>query len=200
MQTITSELTAWHAWTTAYRRKEAPLPDLPAREDEPSTVVMLVGLIVRCPVIALGWLARKARMHSLRQACARIRVRLDWTVLCRAGCSLNDAFTECGLAVLETGNVSVAIECLERSWRVHPCPHDISFGLSARLWIALAGIPEAEAARNQYERMARSFAPHFGIPLKRESLSSMARTIYRTIREVKAEHRHAADAQRDARG
>ena len=29
MQTITSELNAWHAWTAAYHRKEEALPELP---------------------------------------------------------------------------------------------------------------------------------------------------------------------------
>jgi hypothetical protein len=199
VQTIASELTAWHAWTAAHRRREAPLPELPPQEDEPSTAAMLIGLIVRCPVIGLGWLAGKARMHSLRQACARLRVRLDWMVLCRAGCSLNEAFTELGLALLQGGDVASAVECLRRSWHVHPCPHNMSFSLSARLWIALAGIPGAEGARGEYATVAGWFAPDFGIPRKKARLSEVARMIYRSIREAKAEHHHAADAHKDAR-
>jgi len=95
--------------------------------------------------------------------------------------------------------VSNAIECLRRSWHVHPCPHDTSFGLSLGLWIALAGIPEAEPARAEYEDMARLFAPHFGMPRERESLPSIARTIYRAIREDRAEHHHQRTRKRTQR-
>jgi len=199
MQTINSELTAWHAWAAAYHRNESPLPELPPQEDEPSTAAMLFGLIVRGPVIGLGWLARKVRIQSVRQACAQLRVRLDWMVLCRAGCSLNEALTELGLALLQAGDVPRAVECLRRSWHVHPCPHDTSFGLSPRLWIALAGIPEAETTRVEYEQVARRFAPHFGIPQRKLSLSEIARTTVALIRG-NAEHRHPADTHKDARG
>ena len=198
MQTITSELTAWHAWAAAYQHKDALLPELPPQEDEPSTVAMLLGLIVRWPLIGLGWLARNAGVQSVRQACAQLRVRLDWMVLCRAACSLNEAFTELGLALLQAGDVPSAIECLRRSWHVHPCPHNTSFGLSPGLWIGLAGIQDAEATRAEYEHVARRFAAHFGIPQRQLSLSEIARTTYRLMRG-NAEHRHPADAHKDAR-
>ncbi len=195
IETIASELTAWHAWTAAYYRKQTPLPELPPQEDKPSTAIVLFGIVVRCPLLAVGWLARKAGMPRLRQWCARMRVRLDWMVLCRAGCSLNQAFTELGLAVLETGDVPTAIECLQRSWQVHPCPHSTSFGLSPRLWVALAGIPGAEPDRIQYEKMARSFAHHSGVLRKRATLSEVVRTLYRALIRGQAEHQDGVGAR-----
>jgi hypothetical protein len=162
--TITSELTAWHRWMIAYRRDEKPLPVLPTHEDEPSTVTLLSGIIVRCPLLALGWLARKGGLPFVRQWAAATRVRLDWMAGCPASCSMNRAFTELGLAMVEAGNVEAAVECLDASWRVHPCPHNTSLGLSPRLWTAIAAIPNAEKGRGQYEEVARRFAAGFGVP------------------------------------
>jgi hypothetical protein len=175
------------------------LPELPRQEDEPPTAAVLFEVVVRCPLVALGWTARKMRIARLRQWCARMRIRLDRMVLCRAGCSFNQAITELGLAVLETGAVPGAIECLRRSWHVHPCPHNVSSGLSPNLWIALAGISEAEPIRMEYEKMARLFAPHFGRPRTPASLSDMGRAMYRALRDRNAEHRRAVDRAKERR-
>src|SRR6185369_13228264 len=100
LNTIAGELTAYQAWAEAWYRKTFPRPELPKSADEPSTATILAGVAVRSPLMALGWFARKLHFSRLRQWCALTQVRLDWMVLCRAGCSLNDAFTELGLAGL----------------------------------------------------------------------------------------------------
>jgi hypothetical protein len=75
---------------------------------------------------------------------------------------LNHALSELGLSLMDRDEIAMAVECLGMSSRVHPCPHNMSFGLSTRLWSALAGIPEAEDARKEYETVARGFAAGFG--------------------------------------
>ncbi len=178
VETIAAELEAWQR-RIASGGKEDPLKELPLQNGEPSSAAFICGLAVRIPLLALGSLARKARLPLLRQWAAHQQIRLDWMTLCRASCSLNHAWTELGLALLERGDVPMAIDCLERSWHVHPCPHDTSHGLSPCLWKALDGTPQAEEARIEYENMARRFASGFGLPRNRVPLLAFLRAVIR---------------------
>lgn len=163
-QTISAELDAYARWGEAYRANAATLPDLPDGGGSPSTPLLLWGAIARGALVCLGWVARSTNLRRLREWAAVQLVRLDFLALDRLSCHLNHAWTELGLAVSAQGRVSDAVECLERSWRVHPCGHLVSFGLDVRLWTALAGIPDAEQARMRYAEIARRFCSDFALP------------------------------------
>jgi len=178
IETIVAELAIWQRWTAAYYRREVPLPELPVPQGEPSNVTMLCGFFVRSVLRTIGWIGRRGRISSIRVWAARQRVRLDWMALEPASCALNEAFTELGLGLLDTGDSNGAIESLRASWRVHPCPHNISFGLNPHLWVALAETPEAEAVCNEYENVARRFSSSFGVPRGTVSLKRTVRALY----------------------
>ena len=197
LEAIVAELATWQRWTAAYYRHEVPLPELPVPQGEPSNATMLCGFFVRSALRTVGWIGRRGRMFSsLRVWAARQQVRVDWMALEPASCALNDAFTELGLSLLDTGDTNGAIESLRAAWRVHPCPHNISFGLNPHLWVALGEIPEAEAVRSEYEYVARQFSSHFGPPRGGLSLKQTARALYNALlrkptRHGDDEHKHA---------
>lgn len=88
---------------------------------------------------------------------ARARIVSDrWSSEPRT-CGLNTAYTNLGLARLGRHDLPGAIRCLDASWRVHPCAHNVTFGLKQRLAAALKDHPEAHAALEQYERMSKLF-------------------------------------------
>jgi hypothetical protein len=70
-------------------------------------------------------------------------VDLDRFSLEPASCGLNRAYTRLGLARLGSGDELGAVDCLRKSWRVHPCPHNTTFGLRPELWNAVATMPGA---------------------------------------------------------
>jgi len=181
IETIVAELTTWQRWTAAYYRHEVPLPELPAPQGEPSNVTMLCGFFVRSALRTVGWIGRRGQISSLRVWAARQQVRFDWMALEPASCALNEAFTELGLSLLDIGDSNGAIESLRASWRVHPCPHNISFGLNPHLWVALGEIPGAETVRYEYENVARRFSSNFGLPRGRLSLKQMVRALYNLL-------------------
>jgi tetratricopeptide (TPR) repeat protein len=164
---IETELAAFKRWQCAYLRNEQPLPDLPVAPDERSLFTLLRGLAVHSILIVLGWSAKLMRLQSLRVWAARQRVASDLIAFEPASCSLNHAYSELGLALLAAGDHVGAVECLRQAWRVHPCPHNTSFGLNPRLWRALGSILESADARREYEERAKQFSLNGQFPLKR---------------------------------
>jgi hypothetical protein len=65
--------------------------------------------------------------------------------------------TNLGLALLAQNDVEGAIHCLDSSWRVHPCPHNTSFGLDRRLVSKLRHLPKAEKIVEGYINIGKKF-------------------------------------------
>lgn len=135
----------------------------PPSTDDRSGFVILAALPLR-PLIALtDSLSRRAGFTLLSLWAARSLLSLDRYAPEREGCYMNRAYTRLGLAQLLAGDDTSAIDSLRLSWRVHPCPHNTTFGHHPALWRALATVPEAEAARHEYAEAARHFSrnPHW---------------------------------------
>jgi hypothetical protein len=174
---IEKELTAYHEWQEAFLRGDEKLPSLPASEATARLPVVIGALAARAVLILLAELSRRFGLSSLQIWTARRVVDLDRFALEPASCSLNNAYTRLGLAMLAAGDELGAIHCLRKSWHVHPCPHNTSFGLSPALWRALAGTSGTTAVRAEYEQMARRFYWQFQWPSPRLSWKDFVRSL-----------------------
>jgi hypothetical protein len=135
-----------------------PLPRNPRRERSDYRS-LIASVSYHLLLAALAATARSVRAHWLAAFAARARIISDGLSYEPKSCGLNNAFTNLGLALLGQNNIAEAIECLDASWRVHPCPHNCSFGLDQRLATALRPYAEAEQSIEQYDRMSRRFVP-----------------------------------------
>lgn len=99
IQAIQAELAVFKRWQEAYLQKEDPLPDLPESDDQRSNFILLCGLAVYSGLVLLGWVAKLTHWKALRVWAAHQRVKYDSIAFEPASCSLNNAFTELGLAL-----------------------------------------------------------------------------------------------------
>ena len=159
---IERELTAYRRWQEAFLRGDEERPSLPASEAGARLPIAVAVSGLRALLILVARLGAVSGASSIRVWAARKIVELDPFALEPASCGLNRAYTRLGLAKLAAGDDLGAIGCLRDSWRVHPCPHNTTFGLSPALWRAVANVSGSSAARDEYERMARRFRGHFG--------------------------------------
>lgn len=182
---ISRELETYKCRESAWLRNERPLPPLPAPVIPPSAsgIRFCWGLGSRAFLLGVARLGAAIGSAHLRLWSARQRIRTDKYWYEPATCSLNTAFTDLGLALLELGDVPAAVESLRRSWHVHPCPHNTSFGLSDRLWKALEFAPEANEARAEYEAVARRFQASFGAQRERRTRIQTVRLVAKTLWE-----------------
>jgi hypothetical protein len=149
---IATEVAWWRKALSAGRRGQA----IPARTEASSGHFVLgTGLLA---VLAIAnRIARRGRVPRLAAAIARARTRLDGHFYEPNACGLNSALTELGLALLTTGDVAGAVVALDRSGRVYPCPHSLSFGLRQDLAVALASYPQATDALARYRKRSDQF-------------------------------------------
>jgi hypothetical protein len=157
---ILLELKYTRRWQEAYLSGERghKLPKVPKNRDaQDSKVRLLVGLSLHPFLAILMETAQLLRFATLQAALARIRIATDTFSFEPKSCGLNNAFTHLGLALLAKKNIAGARKCLEASWRVHPCPHNSSYGLSKGLVSKLRDYPEAESEIAEYLRIGKKF-------------------------------------------
>lgn len=155
---ILKELEQYAELKRAYQagKRGAELPKVSSGEPVPR--LWAVGSLLFHPVLALlTAIARPTGAQWLVALLARARIACDRLSYEPRSCGLNNAYTNLGRARLGQGDVAGAIQCLDASWRVHPCPHNCSFGLKQRLAAELKPYPEAHASLEQYERMSQRF-------------------------------------------
>jgi hypothetical protein len=106
-------------------------------------LVAKFGLLIKLPSLTV-WAAEASVKND----------RFWWEPI---SCGLNNSYTDMGLAYLQKGNIEKSIECLSKSWRIYPCPHNMSFGLKLTLFNKLREHPEAKAAIAEYDEMWKQF-------------------------------------------
>lgn len=176
-------LDAWEAAALARARGENPPVPSPGFTEQPSTsdLRLCYGLAVRLALRGIRRAGQAGGWLGWQLFSARHRILTDKVRVEPVTCGLNSAFTDLGLVLLGMGDVTGAVECLRRSARVYPCPHNTSFGLDPRLWRALEGITEAAAVRVEYERVARRFSAAFGTPRRRISRTEAVRILAKAL-------------------
>jgi hypothetical protein len=96
-------------------------------------------------------------INSLTIWASKISIKNDNLWYEPISCSMTNSYTDMGLGYLRAGNVENAIKCLNKSWRVYPCPHNTSFGLKLKLFKKLREYPEARGATAEYLEMWEQF-------------------------------------------
>ena len=178
---IEAELASFKRWQAAYARCEDPLPELPGRDDQRGSIETAVGVAAHLGLAGIGWWAGRLGLGGLRVWAAREEIAIDRFWYEPASCGLNHAYTRLGLALLAGGDESGAINCPQAGWRIHPCPHNTSFGLDPRLWSALVGVSAADYAREEYAEVARKFSPDGGWPPPKVSLRRVFRSLWSSL-------------------
>lgn len=157
---IALELEHYQKFNTAFLRgkHDSDLPRLPVNKDEQhSRFLPILGLLLH-PILGLFiGVSRLLHAHWFTALLSKARIATDGLSYEPRACGLHKAYTNLGLALFGRNNLSGAIKCLNASWRVHPCPHNCSFGLSRALVAKLRDYPEAAHSVQEYIRIGKTF-------------------------------------------
>lgn len=96
-------------------------------------------------------------INSLAIWASKISIKHDNLWYEPISCSMTSSYTDMGLGYLKLGQVEKAVKCLNKSWRVYPCPHNTSYGLKLKLFKKLRDYPEASVAVAEYLEMWEQF-------------------------------------------
>ncbi|HYD49513.1 MAG TPA: tetratricopeptide repeat protein, partial [Terriglobales bacterium] len=126
---LNTEWDTYRRWIAAHSQGSESKPELPRQLVTSKrsawigvpTTLMLVGFVL------IGAMARRARLHRARAWAAEKEIAFDHFWYEPGACGLSKAYTRLGLARLAMGDKKTAIDCLERSFQVHPCPHNVNF-------------------------------------------------------------------------
>ncbi|MBN4046904.1 hypothetical protein JYT90_01145 [bacterium AH-315-P07] len=134
------------------------IADNESEESRVSNLVAIGGALLHT-FLFLGYtVSRSLGIQALVILFAKARISTDNYCYEPQSCSYNRAYTMLGLMLLEKNDIRGAVECLEASWQVHPCPHNMSYGLRNALAKKLTDYPEAELAVKRYEKIGSQFA------------------------------------------
>lgn len=122
-----------------------------------SEFIMLLGTVLHTFIFIGIKISTMLRVQHLTFILLKARIRTDKYSFEPLSCGYSRAQSKLGLALLKRNDVVGAIECLEASWRIHPCPHNTSFGLPRNLARTLMTYPEAEKAVEKYIKMGQAF-------------------------------------------
>lgn len=118
---------------------------------------LFITVTLHSTLYAIRIIAKKLALWPIVGFCAYLRIKTDqWSFEPRQ-CGYNDAYTILGLYRLRQKNIQGAIEALNESWRVWPCPHNSSFGLKRALADQLERHEEARTSVIEYNEIAKYF-------------------------------------------
>lgn len=139
-------------------KREDDLPLLPKnRDDQNRPCLAVLGILIHTLLAICMGIVKLLHLHKFAAFFSRIRIATDKYSYEPVSCGYNKAYTNLGLALLAQGDIGGAIKCLDASWRVHPCPHNSSFGLSRRLVSQLKHYPDASEVVSEYVRIGKKF-------------------------------------------
>jgi hypothetical protein len=157
---ILPELEQYRKWHRAHMqgKDQEDCPNLPENKDAPKyNAICLFGAFIHGLIFLALEISTFLRIKKAVSFFAKLRISTDKFSYEPCSCGYNNAYTKLGLALLTKNDVNGAIRCLDASWRVHPCPHNSSFGLKRSLVAKLRKYPEAENVVNQYIKIGKQF-------------------------------------------
>ncbi len=110
---------------------------------------LLLWLICKCSM--------KARLYQLSIWSAKKRIEYDKFWYEPVSCGLTNSYTDLGTAYFKAGQIEKATDCLSKSWKVFPCPHNTSFGPATSLCRLLSEHPSSKNAVDEYLNMRKKF-------------------------------------------
>ncbi|MFC1656984.1 hypothetical protein ACFL2P_00215 [Candidatus Moduliflexota bacterium] len=156
---IIEELKLCHAYNKALRRgvPKRERPRLP-RPTKQKTSKLLLGVVLHSTNYILLGLSEMIGFLKGQEWLARKRITTDEFSSEPMSCGIHNAYTKYGIACLAQGNVTLAIQSLIYSIKIHPCPHSTLYGLSYVLRSKLLTYTEAEEAIQLFDVVARRFS------------------------------------------
>jgi hypothetical protein len=155
---VLSLLFIWSDWMRGPEpAKNKPQEFKRADEIFPKGISGFFGIILHLYLWFLSKVGHNLKITPLTMWASKNRVKFDSLWWEPISCGLNNSYTDLGLSYLESGDINNSIECLDKSWRVYPCPHNTSFGIKLSLYLKLKEIPEAHNATKEYLDMWHKF-------------------------------------------
>ena len=131
---------------------------LPENKDAPQKPShCILGMLIHSIILISIELSALLRIKIFVAFFAKLRIATDRYSFEPLSCGYNYAYTKLGLVLLSQNDVAGAINCLDASWRVHPCPHNTSYGLKRALVSKLKDYPEASIVVAQYLTIGKQF-------------------------------------------
>lgn len=118
---------------------------------------IFTGLVIHSLIAILVFLSKLLRLWRVVLLLSKLRVRTDGFSYEPRQCGYNSAYTNIGLSKLKIGDLEGAIDALNESWQVYPCPHNTSFGLKTSLVKELSKYPEASENVATYVEIYKRF-------------------------------------------
>ena len=125
--------------------------------DKSNNLKLLFGMLLHLYLWFLTKLGYIIGIPSLMIWASKTSIKLDHLWYEPLSCGYTNAYSDVGLGYLRMGDTDNAIKCLEKAWRVYPCPHNTSYGLKLKLYKRLKPYPEAKEAVSEYAEMWEHF-------------------------------------------
>jgi len=156
---IIEELKLYNAYNKALRigvpKRERPSLPRPTKQ---KTSLLLLGAVLHSTIYILLSLSEMLGFVKVQEWLARNRITTDEFSSEPMSCGIHNAYTKYGIACLTHGNVTLAIQSLIYSIKIHPCLHSTLYGLSYVLRNKLMTYTEAEEAIQLFDVVARRFS------------------------------------------
>jgi len=130
------------------------------REGGPSGMRLVLGLMLHLVLSLVSTLFRGVRFSRGLQVISTIRVRYDAIWYEPQACGLSRSLTDLGLSYLWMGLSDDAVKMLDLSYKVHPCPHNTTFGMPRRLRLEMSkrGVNSDAAEIRRFDSWSRKFS------------------------------------------
>lgn len=123
----------------------------------PSGFKLFLGLIIFMLLWPLVYISVKFRLWIVTIQLSKLLIYFDKFRFEQKACGLNRSWTLYGYASLKLGRLEDALHCLKESWRVYPCPHNMSYGLDMRLSKLMDENPLLVDETEEYKEMNHLF-------------------------------------------
>lgn len=147
----------WRREFMAVKSKEER-PRFPENKDsQERSSYGIFGTLLHMFIFMANEISRFFKIHKFVAFFSKLRISTDSFSFEPVSCGYNNAYTKLGLSLLSQNDINGAIRCLDASWRVHPCPHNASFGLNRALVSKLKNYPEASKVVSKYINIGKQF-------------------------------------------
>jgi len=157
---ILLELKQFQNWRQEFMaaKKKEERPSFPENKDaQKYTSYWIFGAFIHTVTFLGIELSSLFRIKSFVAFFSKLRISTDRFSYEPLSCGYNNAYTKLGLVLLSQNDVNGAIKCLDASWRVHPCPHNTSFGLKRGLVSKLKNHSQASIVVAKYIEIGKQF-------------------------------------------
>lgn len=126
-------------------------------KEPPEYIELFFGMTLHLFLWLMTRFGQLFKLNSLSIWAAGKRIKHDNLWYEPLSCGLTNSYTDLGIGYLEARELTQSIECLDKAWRVYPCPHNSSYGPRLKLYKKLKKFPEAKGVTTEYREMWHKF-------------------------------------------